>query len=53
LVATNGFAEEYDFEIGLAFDGANFDGSQLITTPGGTIFNSNNIDTDELSVCGS
>lgn len=53
LLATNGFAEEYDFEIGLAFDSTNFDGSQLTTTPGGTIFSSSNIDTDELSVFGS
>ena len=53
LVGTNGFAEEYNFEIGLAFDSTRFDGSQTITTPGGTIFNSAETDTDDLSVLGS
>jgi len=52
LVATSGFAEEYDFEIGLAFDSTQFDGSQTTTTPGGTLFNSVKTDTDELSVFG-
>lgn len=52
LVATNGFAEDYDFEIGLAFDSTRFDGSQTRTTPGGTTFISSETDTDELSVFG-
>lgn len=53
LVATTGVAEEYDFEIGLAFDSTQTEGSKTVTTPGGTIFNSSEIDTDELSVSGS
>lgn len=53
LVATSALAEEYDFEVGLAFDSTRFDGSQTITTPGGTIFNSGETDTDNLSVFGS
>ena len=53
LISTSGFAEEYDFEIGLAFNRTTFDGSQLITTPGGTIFSSSNTDMDELGVFGS
>lgn len=53
LVGSNGIAEEYNFEIGLAFDSTRFDGSQTITTTGGTIFNSGETDTDDLSVLGS
>lgn len=52
LVPTCGFAEEYDFEIGLAFDRTQFDGRQTITTPGGTIFSSDDSDTDEIDVFG-
>jgi len=46
-------AEQYDFEVGLAFDSTRFDGSQTITTPGGTIFNATESDTDNLSLSGS
>ena len=46
LVSTNGFAEEYDVEIDLAFDRTTSDGSQLITTPDGTIFSSRDTDTE-------
>jgi hypothetical protein len=53
LVATSGFAEEYDFEIALAFDSTKFDDSQTTMTPGGTVFNLGETDTDELSVFGS
>ena len=53
LVARSGLAEEYNFEIALAFDSTQFDGSQTLTTPGGMIFNSGETDTDELSVLGS
>lgn len=53
LVGANGFTEEYNFEIGLAFDSTRFSGSKTITTPTGTIFNSGETDTDELSVLGS
>jgi len=53
LVATSGLAEEYNFEIALAFNSTQFDGSQTLTTAGGTIFNSGETDTDELSVLGS
>lgn len=50
---TSASAEQYDFEVGLAFDSTSFDGSQTITTPGGTIFNSGETDTDELGLFGS
>lgn len=58
LIATGLFtsiasAETYDFEIGIAYAGGEFDGSQTITTNGGTIFNSISTDTDDLSVVGS
>ena len=53
LVATGASAEQYDFEVGLAFDSTRFDGSQTITTTGGTIFNSTETDTDDLHVFGS
>lgn len=53
LVTTNGFTEEYDFEIGLAFDQTKYDGSQSITTPVGSIFSSTSIDTDLLSAFGT
>ena len=53
LVGANGFAEEYDFEVGLAFDSTHTEGSKTITTPGETIVNSSDIDTDVLSVFGS
>ncbi len=53
LVATSGVAEEYDFEVGLAFDSTNTEGSKTIMAPGETIFNSSEIDTDVLSVFGS
>jgi len=53
LVGANGFTEEYNYEIGLTFDSTRFNGSKTITTPGGTIFNSGETDTDELSVLGS
>jgi hypothetical protein len=53
LVGADGIAEEYNYEIGLAFDSTRFDGSQTITTLGGTIFNSGETDTDDLSVLGS
>lgn len=50
LATTNGVAGEYGFEIGLAYDGTRFDGAQTITTAAGTILNSNEIDSDDLSV---
>jgi len=53
LVVTSALAEEYNFEVELAFDSTRFDGSQTITTPGGTIFSSGKTDTDDLSVFGS
>lgn len=53
LVATSALAEKYDYEAGFSFDRSQFSGSQTITTPGGTIFNSGDTDTDNLSVFGS
>ncbi len=53
LIATNGFAEEYDFELDVGFGSANFDGSKTIITNGGTVFDSGTADTDRLSVVGS
>ena len=47
------WAESYDFEIGLAYSGGEFDGSQTILTNGGTIFNSVSTDTDDLNLIGS
>lgn len=47
------WAESYDFEIDLAYSGGEFDGSQTITTIGGTIFNSVSTDTDDLNLMGS
>jgi len=53
LVAMNASAEQYDFEAGVAFDSTRFDGSQTISTAGGTVFNSGETDTDELRLFGS
>jgi len=53
MIAQTARAGDYDFEIDVAFDSSQFDGSQTITTPGGTIFNSTSTDTDSLSVLGS
>ena len=53
MIVQTARADEYDFEIDVAFDSSQFDGSQTITTPGGTIFNSTSIDSDSLSVLGS
>jgi hypothetical protein len=46
-------AEQYDFEVELAYDRSQFDGSQTITTTGGTIFNSGETDNDDLGLIGS
>ena len=43
----------YDFEIGLGYASGEFDGSQTITTNGGTVFNSVSSDTDDVNVFGS
>ncbi len=53
FVAQPVMAEDYDFEFDLGFSSLNFDGSQTITTNAGTIFNSNEIETDELSLSGT
>ena len=53
LLTTNASAETYDFEVGFAFDSTRFDGSQTITTPGGTIFNATESDSDNLKLFGS
>ena len=53
LFATSASAEQYNFEVGLDFDSTRFDGSQTITTTGGTVFNSNETDSDDLRLFGS
>lgn len=53
LVATNASAENYDFEIGLAYQSTQSDGEQSITTTGGTIFNSIDSDSDNLRLFGN
>ncbi|MCH9693437.1 MAG: hypothetical protein K0U72_02910 [Gammaproteobacteria bacterium] len=53
LAATNASAEQYDFEAGLSLDSTRFDGSQTISTAGGTIFNSGETDTDDWRLFGS
>ena len=52
IFATNVLAEDYDFDLGLVFESTRFDGNKTITTPGGTTFNSGEIDTDNVSVFG-
>lgn len=53
LLTANAMAEEYGFEIDLAYDKTSFDGAQTITTPVGSIFSSNEIDTDDVNLLGS
>lgn len=53
LAVMNVSAEEYDFELDVAFNTMSFDGSSRITTPGGTSFSSSGTDTDELSLLGT
>lgn len=53
FVTASASAEQYDSEVGFAFDSTRFDGSRTITTPGGTIFNATESDTDNLSLSGS
>lgn len=45
-------AEQYDYEVNLGFGRTTFDGSQLITRPNGTIFESRDSETDEYSAIG-
>ncbi|HNP64384.1 MAG TPA: hypothetical protein PKH39_10665 [Woeseiaceae bacterium] len=52
-IAASVSAEQYDFEVGLAFNSTRFDGNRTITTPGGTIFNATESDTDDLGLSGS
>jgi hypothetical protein len=53
LLSPPGWAEEYRFEIGAGYANTSFEGSQTITTPGGTVFNSGKTDTDDLGVRGN
>lgn len=53
MIVQTAQADEYDFEIDVAFDSSQFDRSETTTTPGGTIFNSASIDSDSLSVLGT
>lgn len=53
FLAPFAMAEEYDFEVEFGFSSLNFEGSQTITTNGGTIFSSSEIDTDELRLSGA
>ncbi|MEM7431616.1 MAG: hypothetical protein AAF351_06715 [Pseudomonadota bacterium] len=51
--ATLAFADDYDFELNVSFDNTTLDFSQTITTDDGVIFNTNDSDTDVLSVSGT
>jgi len=53
LVATSASAENYNFEVDLAFQSTQSDGEQTITTAAGTIFNSTDSDADDLSLVGN
>ncbi len=53
LVAQPAMAEDYNFEFDIGFSSLNYDGSQTITTNLGSIFNSNDNETDELSLSGT
>ena len=46
-------AEDYDYEINLGFDRTSLHASQLLTPPGGAIFDSRDVDTDEFSLTGT
>ena len=46
-------AENFDFEIGVTYNRTQLDAEQTITTNVGSIFNSNDIDTDAWSLFGS
>jgi hypothetical protein len=53
IVTTNALADEYSYEVGFSFDNTERNGSQSITTPGGTSSTASIFDTDFLSVFGS
>lgn len=53
LAANSAAAEDFAFEIGATYDRTQLDAEQTITTPGGSIFNSNDFDTDAYSLFGS
>ncbi len=53
MIAQTAWADEYDFEIDVAFDSTQFDGIRTITRPGGTVIDSTSTDTDRLSVLGT
>jgi hypothetical protein len=53
LFASIGLAEEYDYELGIAFNSSDFEGSQTTTTNLGTVFSSTEVEADDLSLSGS
>ena len=53
LFAPPAMSEEFDFEFEIDYSNVDFEGSQTITTDGGVIFNSTDIDTDELRLSGT
>ena len=53
FAASGAAADDFDFEIGAAFQRTSLDAEQTITTPGGSIFNSNDVDTDAYDIFGS
>jgi hypothetical protein len=53
LLASAAVADDFDFEVGITYDRTQLDAEQTITTNFGTIFNSNEIDTDAYSLFGS
>lgn len=52
-IAMDALAENYDYQVDVGYQSTQFDGSQTITTVGGTVFNSIDTDTDVLSISGS
>ena len=53
LAANSAAAEDFAFEIGATYDRTQLDAEQTITTAGGSIFNSNDVDTDAYRLFGS
>ncbi len=53
FAASGAAADDFDFEIGAAYDRTSLDADQTITTPGGSISNSNEVDTDTYDIFGS
>lgn len=46
-------ADDFNFEVGVAYDRTDFDGSQTIFAPGGTLIDTRDSETDDLTLFGS